>query len=157
MSPKVTVSMLLLVVCISLRENTGSKRHSCFRHFHVPFSFQNWQTWLTKTAQSCLAHHKIPSHLGCHLQAGESNTHWKLTAGFHLETHCWIPPKGRTPLSKRICGKTRWDCATSDLFFLLESPCPAVCCAGQENNLFWPRRAPAWQGQRGQAHGEKWA
>lgn len=83
MSPKATISTLLLAFCISLRPNTenpGSKHHSCF--FHVHFSE------LTNVA------HKNCTELPCSPQ--NSFASWVWTAGRRfqnpLETHCWIPP-----------------------------------------------------------------
>lgn len=75
-------------------------------------------------------------------------------ATLQLETHCWISPESRKSLYKRHAGiMLPVICLTS--VFLPESPCPAVCHAGRENNLFWAGRAPAWQEQRGQAQGKK--
>lgn len=104
--------------------------------------------WLTKTAQSCLPHHKIPSHFGCDLRAENP---------IPTRNSLLDPTRGQDTSFQEDLYKTCWDCATSHPFFLLESPCPAICHAGQENNLFWAWRAPAWQGQRGQAQGEKQA
>lgn len=75
-------------------------------------------------------------------------------ATLQLQTHCWISPESRKSLYKRHAGiMLPVICLTS--VFLPESPCPAVCHAGWENNLFWAGRAPAWQEQRGQAQGKK--
>lgn len=159
-SPQVTVSKLLLAFCISFSSNTenpGSKHHSHFTHFHSHFLFRSEERGSQKTAQSCLFAIKfLPKGVLCmHVRRRVC-----VQTTVQLETHCWISPESRKSLYKSISVRhigimLPVICLTS--VFLLAPPCPAVCHAGRENNLFWAWKAPAWQGQQGQAQGKKQA
>lgn len=158
-SPLVTVSKLLLAFWIPLSSNTenpGSKHHSCFTHFHLHFLFRTEKHGSQKTAKSCLFATKF-LHTG--VLCACACVHVGVQTAFQLETHCWISLESRKSLYKTISVRhigimLPVICLTS---FFCQSPCPAVCHAGRENNLFWAGRAPAWQGQWGQAQGKKQA
>lgn len=159
MSPKVTVSMFLLIICISLRANTenpGSKHHSCFTHFHVHFLLWtdkhgsqklHWAALLT-TEFLCILGTICGQEIPKPTRNSLLDFTWKLTAGFHLRAGHLFP---RESLSDTV-GLCYQGFALH-LFLLIESPWRAICRAGQENNLFWAGRGSCLAGPTGPGQG----
>lgn len=152
---QVTASKLLLAFCIPLSSNTenpGSKHHSCLPHFHLHLLFRTEKCGLQKPHEAVCSQRGFSTRVFGVCVCMRARVCAQAT--LQLETHCWISPESRKSLYKRHAGiMLPVICLTS--VFLPESPCPAVCHAGRENNLFWAGRAPAWQEQRGQAQGKK--
>lgn len=145
-----------------MEQTQGANGTSVFTHFHLHFLVQNWKMWIAKIAQSCSQQSSF-TPVFCACMCTRACACVQTTC--QLETHWWSSPEsGMYPykniFTRHVGIMLPVICLKSSLSPpppRPETPCPAACHAGQENNLFWAGRSPASQEEQGQAQGKKQA